>query len=290
MWEDEPMRVCSIAVLMSVVMAGACSFAAEPTTVEELKAYFTSVAGEVDTFTADYKMSMDMAAAGQPAPPGMAAVEMGGKLLVNGESMRMDMGMEMPMGDQTMVMKIQMLMKDGFMNMLMDMNGMVQAMKMDMTVLAELAESLGVPASTLNSSDMGMGMMGNPAKMLEEFEKTSTLTLKGKDTVDGEEVYVLTSTLKDEIMENFEKLPALQQQAGMLEAGATIYLGASDGIMRKMEMGDFMTMTLENIDLEAEISDADLEVIVPDGIQVIDMTEMMKAMFGNMAASGDLEE
>ena len=76
----------------------------------------------------------------------------------------------------------------------------------------------------------------------------------------------------------------------MLGKGATIFLGADDGIMRKMEMGEFMTMTLGNIDLDAEISDADLELVIPDGVQVIDMTEMMKATFGNMVASGELDE
>jgi len=284
------MRVCSIAVLMIVGMAGACAFAADTTTVEELKAHFKAVAGEVDTFTGDYKISMDMAAAGQPAPPGMGTMDIGGTLLVRAESMRMDISMEVPMGDQVMVMKMKILKMDGMMNMMMDMNGMIQAMKMDLTVLSELAESLGVPESALNSNDMGMSMMGNPAKMLEKLEETATLTVDGKETLDGEEVYVLSAKPKEEMLESLQKLPVLQQQAGMFTQGMKVYLGAKDGIMRKMEMGNFMTMTLGNIDLEAEISDADLELVIPDGIQVIDMTEMLKGMFGNMVASGELDE
>lgn len=284
------MRVCSMVVLMIMVVGSVGAFAADPTTVEELKAHFKSVAAETDSFTADFKMVMDLAATGQPVPPGMDGMDMGGKLSVKGESMRMDIAMEMPKGDQTMQMKMQMLMKDGFMHMVMDMNGMINAMKMDMTVMGEMADTLGIPSSALNSGDMGVGMMGNPSKMLEELEKTSTLTFEGKETLDGEEVFVLTSTMKDEVIENFKKIPMLQEQAKTFAKGGKIYLGANDGIMRKMEMSEFMTMTLENIDLDATISDSDFELNIPEGIQVIDMTDRMKEMFANMAASGKIEE
>ena len=97
---------------------------------------------------------------------------------------------------------------------------------------------------------------------------------------------MLASTI-DEVIENLKKIPMLQQQAETFAKGGKIYLGANDGIMRKMQMSDFMTMTLDNIDLDAEISDADLELEIPEGIQVMDMTDMMKDAFADMIASGE---
>ncbi|MFP6581247.1 MAG: hypothetical protein VCD00_01685 [Candidatus Hydrogenedentota bacterium] len=281
------MRIGLRIVSMIAVLGCTLAYTAEPTTVEELKEHFKTFGPAPDTFTADYSMSMNMAATGQPQAAAMGEMSMGGTMKVKGETTLMKMKMSMGIEGQGMEMKMDMHQKDNVMTMLIDMGGMTQAMKMDLSVMKELADAMGVPESALNSSNMGMGMMGNPAKMLEQYEQMYSIKLVGKESLNGEDVYVLSATMLDETLENLQKSPMLQGQTDMYENEVKLYLGAKDGVMRKMEMGDVMSMTLENIDLGATISDADLELNIPEGIQVIDMTEMMKGMFGNMAVSGD---
>ena len=211
----------------------------------------------------------------------MGEMSIGGTMKVLGDVSKMTMNMAVPAGDQTMEMKMHMRMDGKEMLMLMDMGQMAQAMKMDLGVLAGLADELGVPESALNSGNMGMVLMSDPSKMLEQYEEMYTLTLDGKEKLDGEDVFVVTATLKADILENFSKNPMLQGQAAMFEQGQTVYLGANDGIMRKMVMGDAMSMTLTNLDVETELTEADVAIEIPANVQVMDMTQMMQSMFGN---------
>lgn len=280
------MRTFSRFIFVMALVAGVGGYAAEPTTIEELKAHFTSVSDGKDTFTAEYSMEMDMAAAG-PAAAGMGDMGMGGDLIVRGDAMRMTMSMSMGEGDQAMKMDMDMVMgEDKVMHMVMQMPGMTQAMKMDMSVMEELADTMGIPASALNSGNMGGGMMTNPTKILESMGEMYDLTLGGKETLDGVEVYVVEASIKAETLENLKKNPMLQGQTEMFDMGQKVYLGAEDGVMRKTVTGDFMSMTLSNIDFDATIEDSDFVVELPEGVQEIDMTEMMKGMFANMAVGG----
>lgn len=267
------------------VSACAAEPKADPTNVEELKAHYTAVAPGKDTFSADYSMEMDMAAMGQPQA-GAGAMDIGGKMFVKGERMRMDMGMKMDVQGQSMDMNMKMsLGADKVMHMLIDMQGMTQAMRMDMSVMEQLAEQMGVPASALNNGNMGMGMMANPSKMLDTYAEMYALEFLGKESLNGEDVYVLNAVIRPEVLENFSKNPMLEAQKGMFDGGQKLYLGATDGVIRKMTMGDTMTMTLSNIDFDTEITDADLTVTLPAGVQEMDMTAMMQSMYGNLGAS-----
>jgi outer membrane lipoprotein-sorting protein len=279
--EDRTMRIKSTLVFLMVVAIGFTSNAAEPKNIEELKALFASFEKNTGTFTADYAMTMDMAASGQPGAAGMGEMKTSGDLKVKGDKMHMDMTMKMAMGAESMDINMQMVMGDDqVMTMLVNMQGMVQAIKMDMKVMAEIAEEIGVPASALNSGNMGMGMMANPAKMLDTYEEMYELKLEGKTKLDGEDVYEITAVMNEDILENFSSNPLLAGQAGMFKDGQKLYLGANDGIMRKMDMGGIMSMTMSNVDFSTEITDADFELDIPEGTQVMDMTEMMKGMFG----------
>ena len=289
--ENGIMQAYSKLIIGLLLVSTLGAFAAEPTNIEELKAYYASLEGDNSSFTADYNMTMDMAAAGQPQAAVMGEMGMGGKFVVKGDKMRMSMSMKMGEGDGAMNMDMTMIMgDDNVMHMLMEMPGMTQAMKMDMSVMAELADAMGVPESALNSGNMGGGMMSNPTKILEVYEEMYAMKLVGKETLNGEDVYKIEATIKAEILENFEKSPLLQGQMGMFDNGVTIYMGANDGIMRKTKTGDFMTMTMSNFDFETPINDSDFELELPDGVIEIDMTAMMKGMFGNIAASGGEED
>lgn len=283
------MRTFSKCLFITLLMIGVGALAAEPSTIAELKKHFESVASERESLICDYSMTMDMASAAgaQAGALGMGETEMKGTMTVKGEQMRMDMDMDMSMtiGDQSMDMDISMVMvmgDDKVMNMLTNMNiqgiPQVQAMKMDMKIMESLAEEMGVPASSLNSGNMGMGGMTNPAKMLDVYGDMYDLTLKGKETLNGEEVYVIETVLNEETLENFKSSPMLAAQAEMLSKPSNLYLGAKDGVMRKMTAG-FMTMEWSNIKFDAEIPEDAFTLDIPEGVMVMDMTEMMKGAF-----------
>ena len=263
------------------LMISVVSHAAEPKTIDELKAHFENVSSGFKSMTADYTMNMDLAAA-SPQAAGMGDMTMDGTFNMLGKSMRMDMAINMAMGEQTMVINMDMVMNpSGMMYALMDKNGMIQAMKMDMNVVKEFAKEMGVPESVLNSSNMGLGMMQDPSKMLESYEDTYDLEIAGIDTLGDTQVYVLKATIKPEVLENIKNNSMLSQQAGMMESTQTLYIGAADGIMRKVIMGDFMTMSFFNINLNTKLSQEDMKLNIPEGVQVMDMTELIKANFSN---------
>lgn len=59
------MRNLSKSIFVTLLMFGVTAFAAEPKNIEELKAHFATFEAR-DSFTADYSMTMDMAASWQP--------------------------------------------------------------------------------------------------------------------------------------------------------------------------------------------------------------------------------
>lgn len=275
------MRTKTILTALVITLGSAYAFAADPSNIEELKAAFKPYEEKHDSYSANYTMVMDMTATGQPEAAAMGEMNAQGTMKAKGEKMLMTMTMTMGVQGQSMEMKMDMYTVDTMMTMVMDMNGMKQAMKMDMNVLSGMAEKMGVPEAALNSSNMGMGMVGDPSKMLEQYEQMYDLVLEGKETVNGEETYVVSATIKAETLENFSKAPMLQAQASMYEDAQKVYLGVKDGFLRKMTMGDYMTVTYSNINLGAKITDAELAVDLPSNLQVMDLTPMLKQMYGN---------
>ncbi len=271
--------IVGLATIMSIA-----THAAEPTNIDELKAHYEEVTTLPKSMLADFTMTMDMTTPDEEMPEALAMGDMSinGTLMSLNDAMRMDMTMSMGMGEQTMIMN--MLIDDaGIMHVLIDMGGMFQATKMDMSVMQELAADLGVPEAALNSN-MGMDLMLHPAKMLDMYEGMYTLELLGKETLDGEEVFVLKAQINPEVLEKMAENPLMAQQSSMFDDAQKLYLGAQDGIMRKMQMGEYMSMTLSNIDTKTEVTKEDLDIEIPAGVQVMDLTEMMTAMY-----AGDTE-
>ena len=203
-------------VFVMVAVVGIGAVAAEPKNIEELKKHFSSVSVENLSFTADYAMEMDMSAMGQAGAAG--EMSMIGKMTAKGEKMRITMKMNMGEALGGMVMDMDMAMDENMvMHMRIDMQGMIQAMKMDMNVMKEIAEEMGIPASALNSGNMGMGMMGNPSKILEMYEDMYDLEFLGKETLNDEEVFVIGAAMKSDTLENLTSNPLLAAQAGMFK-------------------------------------------------------------------------
>ena len=253
--------------------------------MEELKAHYGKVAPKITSMTADYSMNMNLAKASPEAEAaGMGDMKMGGTFDMLNDAMFMDMSMTMD--GQSMVINMDMMMDDaGIMHMLMDMNGMKQAMRMDTKVVKELAAELGVPESSLKLDNMGMGSMLDPSSMLDTYTQTHSLELVGKDKVDGEDVYVVHATINDETLATIKDSPLLAGQEGMMEMKQVVYLGAKDGVMRRLEMGDFLTMTFSNINLDAGLTKDDISLNIPEGVQVMDLTDIFRTQFGSLSDS-----
>jgi hypothetical protein len=62
-----------------------------------------------------------------------------------------------------------------------------------------------------------------------------------------------------------------------------MYMGAKAGIMRQTSNGNIMTMTMTNLDFEADIKESDFELVLPEGVVEMDLTPMTSGMFGDIA-------
>ena len=272
-----------LGVFCLTLMVSVVSHAADPTTVEELKAHYAKVAPKITSMTADYSMEMNLAEV-SPEAAGMGAMKAGGTFDMLNDAMFMDMSMTMDMGGQSMVINMDMLMDDaGIMHMLMDMNGIKQAMRMDTKVVKDMAAELGVPESSLKLDNMGMGSMLNPSTMLETYTETHSLELVGKDKINGEEVYVLNASINEETLNTIKGSPLLEGQAPIMDMKHVVYLGAKDGIMRRLEMGNFMTMTFSNLNLDAGLTKDDMSLNIPADVKVMDLTDIFKTQFGSLS-------
>jgi len=257
-------------MILGLIFAGN-AFAADPTNFEELKAHVGKTAGTHASYKMDMVMTMNM--------QGME-MKYTGKLTGKGEKMKMDMDMDM-MGQ---IMKMTMVMGgDNMMHMYMDGMGQKQAMKMNMDVIKEMAEEMGVPESALNQNSMNS--LGNPKEMLEQFESFYDVEFKGKQKLGDEDVYVVNAKIKSETVESMSGNPATAQALATMTENA-LYIGVEDGMIRKLVSGDpaepAMTQTYSNIEINPDVSDDIFELNLPEGIQVMDLTEMMKAQMGNL--------
>jgi len=158
------------------------------------------------------------------------------------------------------------------------MGGFGQAMKMDMNLLTELADELGVPEAALKADKMGMVL--NPSTILETYQDMYDLNLVGKEVLDGEEVYKLEATMNAETLKIIGENPLMVAQMAMLDKTQTVLIGAKDGIMRQLKQGNMLTMEFKNIHIDSGLTKDDMNIEIPADVQVMDLSEMMKAQFG----------
>lgn len=266
-------------LLCLTLLISITSYADEPKNVEELKAHYAKVAPKFESMSADYVMTMNMSE-GAPGAPGPMTLNLTGTFDMLNDAMFMDIKMKMDMAGQKMEFDMDLLVDDsGMMHMLMDMGGIQQAMKMDMNLISEMADELGVPEAALKADKMGMVL--NPSTMLETYQDMYNLNLVGKEVLNGEEVFKLEATMNEETLKTIGENPMMAAQMAMFEQTQTVFIGAKDGIMRKLLQGDMMSMEFKNIDLDAGLTKDDINLEIPANVQVMDLTEMMKAQFGN---------
>lgn len=279
----------SVAVLI-LLMPVFCA-AAEPNTLDEVSADMAAKAKKLDTYSADFESSMNM---------GSMLMNFGGTMQGKGKQMRMTTNIDM------MQQKIAMLMildKDSMMWMDMDMMGMKQVMKMDMTKMAALQEEMMgmMPGGLGGLGGMGGGMQGDPREMLEMMKKTMDITYIGKEKLGDEDVYVFNATMKPELLEEMNKSIDQSGAADMgmdfanMMGASKMKFGVADGFPRSMEMMDkagtpWMTQTYKNLKFNEPMDDALFTYTPAEGVMVMDMTEMMGAMMEDGEDASDTEE
>tara|TARA_R110001592_G_scaffold43801_7_gene141764 strand:- start:516 stop:1361 length:846 start_codon:yes stop_codon:yes gene_type:complete len=279
------MRIYATCICVTVSLVAIGAFAAEPKTIDELKEHFSSVSDAKDSFTADYTITMDVAAA-KPSPDPVDAMAKGGKIIVRGESMWMSMSMiQLEDNPAFNVVYTGVINGDNIMHMQVTTpTSAVPPMRMNMGSLNTLAKKLGVPfgvpAAALNSEEMSAGLMINPTRILDSLGAMYDLKLAGKETLKGEEVYVIESRMKPETLEKYKKNPEWQW---MFDVEQKIYLGVNDGVLRKMTSGGTKSMELSNINFGARIDDSDFTLKIAEGTEEIDMTNELLESFSEMA-------
>jgi len=110
--------------------------------------------------------------------------------------------------------------------------------------------------------------------------KEESITFLRRDQMDGDEVYVFQA----EPDETAKKVGMGQ----MAPAWAEIAAGVQDGLMRRMvgyrDSGDEMMRTQMTVhEVNVELPDSAFVFSVPEGAQVMDMTDMVRGMYSKMA-------
>jgi outer membrane lipoprotein-sorting protein len=152
-----------------------------------------------------------------------------------------------------------------------------RVMKMDMSVMEEM---------TGRKPGAGMDAMS----MLEELQKKYDLEYKGAEDLKGEKVHVLEGTAKDAPEEG---APAGMQQS--TPHTILMYLSVEGGYPVKVvhkEKDGTTSMNVEytNVKYNTGIEDSAFDYTPPEGVQVMDVTEMVKQMMERMKESAEQGE
>lgn len=205
---------------------------------------------------------------------------------INSYSMKISMSMQM-MNQQMEISGDMIFLKPDLMKMNMDMPGM-QGGKMKM-VMDEETAWIHMPMMNMvqkidktvfkeigNVGNMQMPMMGSNDP-LDQLDK-ETIELIGSEQCDGQSCYVFEGTVE----------PTARKIAGpMSPHRMRVWMAKSDGLTRKMKaFGEggqqMMEIVATEVDKSVEVTRADFQFTPPEGAQVIDLTDQMRALFEKM--------
>jgi hypothetical protein len=167
----------------------------------------------------------------------------------------------------------------------MDMMGQKQVMKMDVAQAAKMQEQM-MPGMPAGLGGMGGGQQSDPRKAIETYNKMFALDLKGKEKSGDTEVYVLEGQLNEEMAKKFKGAPAnVMADFAAMMSGARLKFGVKDGFQRSLELFDkdnkvWMTQSYSNVKLNDPIDDATFTYTPAEGVNVMDMTQMLGNMPG----------
>lgn len=267
--------IALLVAIMGTTVAATRADAAEAANIDEVMTAIEAAAKDVKSWSADVAMTGEMM--GQK-------IEYSGKLTAKGKLNRMVM--EMNIMDQAMKMET-LLDKDNMMWMIMDVGGMKMAMKTDYNVIGVQAGAMGVPGM---SGAMGMGggsvMPENPGMILRLLAESYDVELKGSDTVGGNAVYVIEGQAKDAFKEALDQATGDTANAtGLSFDRVRIHIDKKTGLNRRLAYltgaGEtVMTMDYSNIEVNPELDDGFFVYTPEEGVVVTDMTNMVGAVLG----------
>lgn len=141
--------------------------------------------------------------------------------------------------------------------------------------LAKIRAELG-PEFAGGPQNPGTSPNMNPLEGMDP----NTLKLLGSDTVAGEKVYVLEGAIK---------LPDERMKAmmPMVPSSATFWISTKDGLTRKVVMrgengAEMLAQEFRDVTVNEEIADSQLALDLPEGVQVVDMTDSVIGMYQAM--------
>lgn len=279
------MRILRSSIAALVVMMPLLCSAAE--TADEVFTDIFTKSQKLKTYAGDVETNMNM---------GSMAMVVNGQ--IKGKDKMVHMTTNMDMMQQKIAMTT-VLDKSNIMWIDMDMMGMKQVMKMDMTKMVAMQEEMMgmVPGGLGGMGGMG-GAQGDPRDMLEQMKKSMDFTYAGTEELNGENVYVFDAKLKEELAEQMAANTANSPAAEMgmdiasMMGGTKMKYGVADGFPRSIEMMDkagavWMTQAYKNLKFDEPMDDALFTYTPAEGVMVMDMTEMMGAMMDDPAAGAE---
>ncbi|MFP6581926.1 MAG: hypothetical protein VCD00_05150 [Candidatus Hydrogenedentota bacterium] len=269
-----------------VLLVGVTAIAAEPKSIEELKAHFASVSGENGSYRAEFSIHPDESTV--DSPEGGAV---GGFITVRGAEMRMKLAHVLSADNSALNLIYDCVMDaESVMHMrLKTPTTVVPPSKMDTGALAALRKKtglpIGIPAAALGSGDLAAGLLLNPSTILDVLEEFYDLKLIGKESFNGEDVFAVTSTMKPKTLKSYKSIADFE---GMLDVEQKAYIGVKDGIVRKMVSGS-TSIVFYKIQFDAEIGDTDFVLDIADGDEEEDITGGMLKSFEAIISGGEDE-
>lgn len=128
----------------------------------------------------------------------------------------------------------------------------------------------------LSSQQLEGFTMQNPKDPYCGFKKESVKLLR-KETLDGEPTYVFEGVMDSPIM---KFIPQQTQSSNQTEG--TFWISTRDGMIRKIISNtsptDKISILFNHIQLNPVVNDSDFQFNPPQGIEVMDMTQMLEQM------------
>lgn len=257
------MKRCVVTVVCLVCVISCSNPAPELQTLDEVMTFVRESAREIETWSADFEITMSMAG---------ALTEMKGTAYGKGGRTVHETTVEA----KGQIMKTRTVLDaDGIEWTETEMMDQTQVTKLDMNAMAEKDEELtGISMSGLGKSPLASQ---EPEKILDFYAEIFDLQFEGIETHEGEKVFVITGSMKKGLLDQDDAPDPIRRLRAMI-GNLELSLGAKDGFPRSTKLlGDdgalFMALRYKNVVLNEPIDDNLFEYVPPDGVAVMDMTE-----------------
>ena len=256
-------RSISLLAIAGIVLFGVDA-AAEPKTVEEVLQAIQDSVQDVEAWSTDYAMTMNLSGMSMTAK---------GSTQARDKMVASEMAMNMA-GQQFETRSV--IDADGILWTEMSMAGQKQVFKMDPDGGGNLNNRIpGLGMMNLGGETAGGGMQ-NPAQILRSFEGVFDFEYRGIESMDDQDCYTLVGRIKGSAKDVSESLGAGMEMAGAMMNSIKLHVGTKDGITRRFEMlgkndAPFMTMEYANIALNDAIADSAFVYTPPSGVTPMDL-------------------